>query len=63
MEDYKYRRSNCFEIKTPNQEVYVFSGKTEEETKSWLKEFKNFKKSFKKKLVGAGVAFMKQKLI
>ena len=40
---------NCFEIKTVNQEVFAFSGKTGQETQSWLDEFANFKKHYEKK--------------
>jgi len=45
-----YKKNFCFEIKTLTQESFIFSGKTEEEARIWLKEFHNFKTKCKTKL-------------
>jgi hypothetical protein len=50
LEEKKYRRKYCFEIKTLNGEFYVFATKTEEELESWVSEFKQFTKSYEKKM-------------
>ena len=42
--------------------MFAFRGKTEEETKSWLKEFTNFKNRFENKLISAGLSSKKKKL-
>lgn len=50
IEEKKYKRKHCFEIKTLNGECYVFGTKTEEELDSWVTEFKVFKKGYQKKM-------------
>ena len=50
LDEKKYKRKYCFEIKTLNGECYVFGTKTDEELDSWINEFKNFKKSYEKKI-------------
>lgn len=48
VDEKKYRKKNCFEIKTLNNEVFVFAVKTKEDLDSWLKEFDAFKVSYRK---------------
>jgi hypothetical protein len=50
IDEKKYKRKYCFEIKTLNGESYVFGTKSDEELDSWVSEFKNFKKSYEKKI-------------
>ena len=46
----KYKRANCFEIKTLSGEVKVFAAFKERERASWLEEFNKVKEDFKKKM-------------
>ena len=46
----KYKKSNCFEIKTLAGEVKVFAAYKEREMTSWLEEFNKVKEDFKKKM-------------
>ena len=46
----KYKRANCFEIKTLSGEVKVFAAYKERERASWLEEFNKVKEDFKKKM-------------
>ena len=50
IDEKKYKKKFCFEIKTLNGESYVFATKTDEELDSWMQEFKSFKKSYEKKI-------------
>ena len=46
----KYKKANCFEIKTLAGEVKVFAAYKEREMTSWLEEFNKVKEDFKKKM-------------
>ena len=46
----KYKKANCFEIKTLAGEVKVFAAYKEREMNSWLEEFNRVKEDFKKKM-------------
>jgi hypothetical protein len=50
IDEKKYKRKYCFEIKALNGEMYTFGAKTEEELDAWMGEFKSFKKSYEKKI-------------
>ncbi len=45
---------HCFEIKTLNAELYVFCAKSEEELSAWMKEFKEFKKTYQSMMKNIG---------
>ena len=46
----KYKKSNCFEIKTLAGETKVFAAYKEREMTSWIEEFNKVKEDFKKKM-------------
>lgn len=48
----KYGKKYCFEIKTLNNEIYVFAVKTNDDLESWIKEFKTFKVNYQKMVKG-----------
>ncbi len=50
IEEKKYKKKHCFEIKTLNGESYVFATNSNEDLESWLHEFKLFKKNYEKKI-------------
>lgn len=52
VEDKKYSKKNCFEIKTLNNEVFVFSVKTKDDLEAWMKEFDIFKVNYQKMMKG-----------
>lgn len=52
VDEKKYSKRNCFEIKTLNNEIYVFSVKTKDDLLSWIKEFELFKVNYQKMVKG-----------
>ncbi len=48
----KYNKRNCIEIKTLNNDIYVFSVKTKDDLVSWIKEFELFKVNYQKLVKG-----------
>ncbi len=50
IEEKKYKKKHCFEIKTLNGESYIFATNSNEDLESWLHEFKVFKKNYEKKI-------------
>jgi len=52
VEEKKHSKKNCFEIKTLNNEIYVFAVKTKDDLDSWIKEFKTFKINYQKMVKG-----------
>jgi hypothetical protein len=49
IDEKKYKRKHCFEIKT-NGESYVFATNSVEDMESWIEEIKKFKKNYEKKI-------------
>jgi len=52
----------CFEIKTLNNEFYVFCAKTEDELNAWMQEFKEFKKNYQVMMKNIGETKITPKL-
>jgi hypothetical protein len=52
VDEKKYSKKNCFQIKTLNNDIYVFAVKTKDDLDSWIKEFKSFKVNYQKMLKG-----------
>jgi len=52
VEEKKYNKRNCFEIKTLNNKIYVFAVKTKDDLIAWSKEFDSFKENYKKTMKG-----------
>lgn len=52
VEEKKYNKRNCFEIKTLNNEIYVFAVKTKDDLQAWIKEFELFKVNYQKMMKG-----------
>ena len=50
LDEKKYKKKHCFEIKTLNGESYVFATNSAEDLNSWIIEFKNFKKNYENKM-------------
>ncbi len=50
IDERKYKKKHCFEIRTLNGENYIFSTISHEEMESWITEFKVFKKNYEKKI-------------
>jgi hypothetical protein len=50
LEEKKYKKKHCFEIKTLNGDSYVFATNSNEDLESWIQEFKTFKKNYEKKI-------------
>lgn len=52
VEEKKYNKRFCFEIKTLNNEIYVFAVKTKDDLQAWIKEFELFKVNYQKMMKG-----------
>lgn len=50
LDEKKYKKKHCFEIKTLNGENYVFAANSLEDMDSWILEIKTFKKNYEKKI-------------
>jgi hypothetical protein len=50
IDEKKYKKRYCFEIRTLNGESYIFAAKTQEELDSWIIELKGFKRSYENKI-------------
>ncbi len=52
LDEKKYNKRFCFEIKTLNNETYVFAVKTKDDLQAWIKEFELFKVNYQKMMKG-----------